>query len=365
MRRVLIVDFNHLAHIYFNSPQNLSIVRRVNGESVRIPTKVQNGVLKSIYKWSNKGRNPTAVCFDKPVPARKIYFSRAFDMPLNTDKEYKGGRKSMPQTMYDAMESTRNALIEGGVSCYMGDNYEADDLIFACVEVAKREYPGLPIDVVTNDADLLPLVDDTVSVFLRSRKTTWAECDEIEKAHYVQVTPENYKEIIEDLSAFDKFYMPYNTVLFHKLVRGDSSDRITGIKKAFPPRVYNKLIHDLEENGVDISNLFRYGKCQKIYLSKSTGEEVAYDPDKFDDMVVTYKDPEELYMLIDTLCWYIEDEEVLTYIRKKYRGMNLNQAYLGYGEFSRKPAEPKAMSGFDEIRLGSIARDRFEINLIH
>lgn len=364
LKRVVIVDFNHMAHIYMNSPHRLSTRKIVNGEEKRIDTTIQNGAIKAIYRWSNRGVNPTAVCFDSPVPARKVYFSKEFNMPLNTDKEYKGGRKYMPDSMREAIEMTQDILIKSGVSCYKAHNYEADDLIFACIETAKREYPDLPIDVITNDADLIPLVDDRVSVFLRSRKTTYAESKDIEKLHYVQITPRNYEEIVEDLSAFKKFYIPYNTVLFHKLVRGDSSDKIAGIKKSFPPKVYNNLIENLGDHGIDLSNLFRYGKCIKKYYSKSTGEEVTKDWDR-SDLEIRYEDPEELLDMIDSICWYIEDEETLSYIKKKYKGMNLNQAYLGYGELSRKPAEVRKMVGFNEFTLDEMTRDRLDICLSH
>lgn len=367
-KRVIIVDFNHMAHTYFNSGHRLSKTTTCpDGSKKVIDTTVQSGTIKAIHRWSNGGSNPTAVCFDSPVPARKAYFAKTFDMGVDTDKAYKGGREKMSETMFEAIGQVKDLLVQARVSCYKGHNYEADDLIFACIQRAKQDYPGMPIDVITNDADLLPLVDDTVSVFLRSKKMTWAERPELEKLHYVQVTPDNYQDVIEDLSAYSKFTVPYNSILLQKLLRGDSSDNIGDkmkeIKKKFPPRVYNELIISLWNNKADFANLFRYGKCREVYLSKSTGEVVDKNTHPKDDMMIRYDDPQELVNMIDTLCWYIEDDEILDHIKKLYRGMNLNQAYTDVGAVGRIPARiGSPIVPFSETELQSKVK-KLDINL--
>lgn len=351
-KRVIIVDFNHMAHTYMNSHHRLSKTVMINGRPQLIDTTVQNGTIKAIHRWSNGGAFPTAVCFDSPVPSRKAYFSKAFNMGIEGDTAYKGSRASMSGDMFDSIEMVKDLLLSSGVSCYKGQNYEADDLIFACIEKAKEDYPDYKIDVITNDADLLPLVDDTVSVFLRSRKLTWAESKELEKLHYIQVTPNNFEEVVSDLSAYKKFSVPYNSLLLHKLLRGDTSDNIPGVvKKLFPPMKYNMLISKLIENGVDLSKLFRYGKCKETLVSLSTGEEVDENHNK-EDLAVRYDDPQELKDMIDVLCWYIEDDSVLEHIKKMYRGMNLNNAYPGLGAVSRRPAKIKdKIKTFNEVEL--------------
>lgn len=353
-KRVIIVDFNHLVHTYYNSNHRLSKTVMVNGKPQLIDTTIQNGTIKAIHRWSNGGAFPTAVCFDSPVPSRKAYFSKAFNMGVESDKAYKGGRASMSGDMYDAIEMVKDLLVSSGVSCYKGHNYEADDLIFACVQKAKEDYPDYPIDIITNDADLLPLVDNQVSVFLRSRKMTWAEHKDLEKPHYIQVTPANYQGVVQDLSSYRKFLIPYNSLLLHKLLRGDSSDNIPGVvKKQFPPTKYNALIEDLIDHNVDFSSLFKYGKCKETLVSIKTGEEVDLNHDR-SDIAVRYDDPQELEDMINTLCWYIEDENVLEHIRKMYRGMNLNQAYAGLGSISRRPAKLKdSIKSFNEVELQS------------
>ena len=352
-KRVIIVDFNHMAHTYINSGHRLSKTVVINGVPQTVDTTVQSGTIKAIHRWSNHGSNPTAVCFDSPVPARKAYFAKNFDMGVDGDDAYKGRRVAMSGDLFDAIGMVKDILVSAGVSCYKAHNYEADDLIFACVQRAKKDYPDLPIDVITNDADLLPLVDDQVSVFLRSKKGSWAESKDIEKAHYIQVTPMNYQAVVEDLSSYRKFSIPYNSLLLHKLLRGDSSDNIKSVKKRFPPKKYNALIEELLNKGFDLSKLFRYGECRKSYVSISSGEVVDESHDK-NDLAIKYNDPQELVDMIDVLCWYIDDEEVIAHIKKMYRGMNLNQAYTGLGNISRKPAELKSpISQFNEGVLQS------------
>lgn len=382
-KRVLIVDFNHRAHMYLNNGYNPSVTMRVNGEQVVIDTAIQNGFIKDVHRWSKGGYYPTVVCMDSPVPVRKAYFAREFGMSVGTAAEYKGDREKKSEKFYNSIAMTKDMLTRAGIFCVKRHNYEADDLIFACIKKAKQQYPGMPIDIMTNDADLLPLVDDTVSVFLRSKKGTYAESEEYERMHYVQVTPRTYQKFVEDLSSYKKFLIPYNTLLLHKILRGDSSDNISSIKdikKEFPPTFYNKLmgymLRDNEAGRIDLANLFRYGEPTVVYKDRETDRVLtnkeavdAYKKSKeeginfYSKVDVSYGDPAELTELLRVFSEYIDDEWVLTHIRKMYLGMNLNQAYMDYGELSRRPAKiTRDITGFDEVELQRVASE-LNINL--
>lgn len=382
-KRVLIVDFNHRAHMYLNNGYNPSVTMRVNGEQVVIDTAIQNGFIKDVHRWSKGGYYPTVVCMDSPVPVRKAYFAREFGMSVGTAAEYKGDREKKSEKFYNSIAMTKDMLTRAGIFCVKRHNYEADDLIFACIKKAKQQYPGMPIDIMTNDADLLPLVDDTVSVFLRSKKGTYAESEEYERMHYVQVTPRTYQKFVEDLSSYKKFLIPYNTLLLHKILRGDSSDNISSIKdikKEFPPTFYNKLmgymLRDNEAGRIDLANLFRYGEPTVVYKDRETDRVLtnkeavdSYKKSKeeginfYSKVDVSYGDPAELTELLRVFSEYIDDELVLTHIRKMYLGMNLNQAYMDYGELSRRPAKiTRDITGFDEVELQRVASE-LNINL--
>ena len=125
-----------------------------------------------------------------------------------------------------------------------------------------------------------------------------------------------------------------------------------------------------------MANLFRYGEPTKIYKERVTGriltnEEALAEYKKsqkegtnFESKVDTlYEDPAELTELLRVFSEYIDDEGVLTHIRKMYLGMNLNQAYMNYGELSRRPAKiTRDITGFDEVELQRVASE-LNINL--
>lgn len=336
-KRVVIVDFNHQAHTYFHSKFRLSARVNVDGEFVEKDTTVQSGCLKNIFRWTKGGSYPCAVCFDRPVIARKAFFQSNFpDMKVGTEGEYKGGRAKMSQEMFTAIQDCENILKQSGVPVFAENGYEADDLIYACVKRAKEKYPGTPIDIITNDADLLPLVDDTVSLFLRSKKGTYAETKDIEKSKYIQVTPRNYQEVVEDLSDYRGFLIPYNTILLYKLLRGDTSDNYKrkDISRMFPPTKYNAMIERMMEEYVNFEEVFRYGDpVTKLYY-KDTGEdyngtvEEALKSEDRSRLSMKICNSEELDAILELLREFTDmDEDMLSHIEKMYWGINLNQPY--------------------------------------
>lgn len=356
MRHVEIIDYSHLAHSYaFGAVKPLSCVLNVDGRPVVFDTTIQAYSIKAINRWSNGGKNPTAVCFDSPCPARKAYFSqRLTGAEIMEGKGYKDGRKEPSETFKTAVNMTANILMRAGVSTYKAFNYEADDLIFACVQNAKKNYPDLPIYVTTGDADLLPLVDDQVSVFFKSRKYTYSVNKEDEKLHYVQVTPENYQEVIEGLSSYKNLTVPYNTLLLAKLLRGDKSDNISG-KADWKPKQYKELINILWDNYEAIDELFRYSEPVMKYVYKDTKIEVPQDKlavTPKENMLMHFSESTTLTMMCDVLSNYIEDDDI-EHIRFMYNGMNLNGAFTGLPrDLNRQPARiVKPIKGYDIIAL--------------
>lgn len=366
--RVQIIDFNHQIHTFYHSQHRLSVRVNMGGVVVEKDTTIHNGCIKNLYKWSKSGKYPTAVCFDRAVPARKAYWSGKFPDMTGTNG-YKGNREKMPEQMFEAVTDCERILRQAGVSCYAVQNYEADDLIFACIQRAKEKYPGCPIDVVTNDADLLPLVDDTVSVFLRSKTGTFAVSKDLEKAHYVQVTPDNYQDVVERLSAYKGFMIPYNSLLLHKILRGDTSDHFgrKEISKMFPPTKYNAMIAKMLEDGVDFSNTFRYGSTSYKIVYRETGEEfpgsmqeALASPDK-DKLVKRISPPEQLTAILELLKKYSKlSDEQLDMVSHIYTGMNLNQDYPARTpEFNRRAyvvGEANDIKPFDEFALQDAVR---------
>mgnify|MGYP003298104015 CR=1 FL=1 len=346
-RVVNIIDFNHMAYNVAYGAKSLSTTLMIDGVPQIVDTTIPALTIKTIHRWANKGLNPTAVCFDTKGSGtfRAHYFKKMSEKTGGEIIDYKNSRTSADDKFYKGINLTANFLHEGGVACYKNPGYEADDLIKACIDRAKEMYPTLPIHVITGDTDLVPLVDDQVSVFLRSRKFTYATEKAFEKNKYVQITPESYQYYIEDTSAIkqSKLHVPYNTLLLAKILRGDSSDKIPG-KSDWKPKMYNTLIQLLIDDGVDIANLFRYGKSTETLCYRDSGMPIPAElinSTPRENMMIHFGDPVELTNMLEVLSRYVEPED-LEYIRFKYLGMNLNGAITGMEEGkNRRPANIK------------------------
>lgn len=367
-RRVVIVDFAHLAWSYaFSQATALSCVKKVNGVPQVVDTTIPAYTIKALHRWADHGENPLAVCFDARGSARcrKAYFAKhSGEAPDGKAVGYKAKRESQDSRFYNGINLTMNLLLDGGVSCYQAEGYEADDLIKACVDKAKIDYPNLPIDIVTGDHDLIPLVDEQVSVFLRSTKSTYAESSSIEKPHYVQITPRNYQDYLEGLTAYKSLSVPYNTVLLTKLLRGDKSDEIPG-KADWKPKMYKLLISLLEQHNVDVSDLFRYGCPTETVVYRGTGEEIPLDiidTVPSDQKMIKYGEPRELTHMCDVLAPFVEPADI-DHIRFVYNGINLNGAFTDLGDFNRRPAKiVTPIKGYNMVALQDSVM-RFQIRL--
>lgn len=343
-RRVVIVDYNHMAWSYaFGNATALSHTRKINGELVTVNTTIPAYTIKTINRWAKGGLNPIAICFDGEHSARcrKAYFAKQYGTD-STGKAtgYKARREVHDPQFYNGIDLSFNLMSNGGISCYRAEGFEADDLIKACVDNAKVNYPDLPIDIITGDADLVPLVDEQVSVFLRDTKRTFALDKEIERLHYVQITPDNYQEYIEGRASYRNLTVPYNTILLTKLLRGDKSDEIPG-KADWKPKMYNQLVEVLMDRGEDLENIFRYDSPTITYRYKGTtteipAEMVASTPKEQREVVIG--DPPALTRICELIGSVCEPEDV-EHVRRIYNGINLNGAFIDVPpEFRRYPA---------------------------
>ena len=343
-KRTLIIDVSHLFYRYaYGGASSLSAMINVDGRPTQVDTTLPNYVIKTIHRWSEGGFHDVVVCFDGygSTKSRKAYFAVNTGFTGSEPVGYKGGRENQNDSFYQGVNITMNLLANGGVVCLKADGYEADDLVKAAIDRAKEQHPDRPIDVITGDVDLVPLVDEQVSVFLYSVKSTWAESKELEKKHYYQLKPDNYEAYISGLTAFKKLLMPYNTVLLAKLLRGDKSDGISGYPK-FTPTKFNKLITALQEDGVDLGNLFRYDAPLAVISYRDTEEPIPEDlieSTPREQKMIKFHEPPALTRMCEVLSNYL-DEDIIRHIRYIYNGINLNGAFVGLGDkFNRRPAQ--------------------------
>lgn len=367
-KRVLIVDVAHLCYkAAHGGMPPLSATVDIGGQLQTISTVIPKFVSNQIYRWSKGGYYPTVLCFDSKGAnrSRKAYFNMGRGINNGDKNSYKGTRTSENDSFYNSVNLTLNLLHKAGVCCLKSDYYEADDLIKASVDLAKKTYPDLPIDIVTGDSDLVPLVDEQVSVFLMSRKATYAVSDDIKKTHYVQITPENYEEYLGSLTAFKNLYVPYNTVLLAKLLRGDKSDGIDGYPK-FTPTKFKNLVWDMERDNVDIANICRYDNPTETICYKSTGEPIPLeliDKTPVENRTIKYGEPPTLTKLCETLSNYLE-EDIVNHVRYVYNGINLNTAFMGVQDaYKRCPAKLTIdLKGFNRYELHKVL-EPLRINL--
>lgn len=273
--RYVIIDYMHLAHRCFQA-QPLSAMVNFGGELRPVDTTIPTHTIKNIFRYSGRGDYYTAVCFEGGNAFRKNYFSIGGDQD---GSGYKGNRASHRGTFYEGVDLALTIMNTANMSLYRIANYEADDMVYSLVKKIKSFDTTTPIDVVTNDSDLLPLVDDQVSVYMRGTREFAEPGCPILRLYY-QVTPRSWDEYLSYTSAYKNYRIPYNSMLLFKLIRGDKADNIAGACKGFGGKKYTEFMEKMEEDGVDFAHIFRYGNdfdstMAPVLLNYFSEEEVA------------------------------------------------------------------------------------------
>lgn len=399
---VLIVDFNHLVHKFSNAMREtrLNTPIEVNGRVELIDTAVSSTLLKSLVSLTGYGRAYLAVCADSKQWSRKIYFKEKIEDGTIWAKDgaYKEGRAGIGYDFISSSEMIKNLLLKSGATVYQQENYEADDIISDCVRKAKVEHPNLPIFILTGDMDMVPLVDEQVSVYLYTRKVQQAYEGFPVFNNYVQVTPYNYMSVLEARSSVKTLlgitdknrdtttgYLRYNSLVLAKLIRGDKSDNINplldntyfeskGTKKGVTPKFYRQLVEHLYKRGIDIS-IFRYHPWLKTYVDTDTGKH-------YDELPASYYDePTELRKRhwkqsikenpkVEEMFGYLTlyfDEHEMAELKARYEVMNLNSAFLNTKSSSdRRPpirlSDKKPITRLNVYQLAQEA-SKFQINI--
>ena len=248
MSRVLLIDLNHVLWNYFYALPSDDVVPLIIDERHYTAHKLLvTTILKCIFRWSNEGEYPVAVCIDAPkCDSTRVSFFDKWGI------DYTPTRGEHIYSFNHDIDTITEMLRKAGAQVFRSSLYTGADFVCSCVNAIKANpsYAGSAIDIVTGDVALLPLVDSRTSVFLHSKKSTWAESKSLEKKHYIQVAPANFEKTTGGLTFFSKLSVPYNTVLLSLILRGDKTHSMRGL--GFTPSKYNALLQELLANSAQV-----------------------------------------------------------------------------------------------------------------
>ena len=228
MTNVLIVDGNALLKLGFHGFKNLSykdihiggVFHFLNKLRIELDTYHYE---KVVVFWDGE-KNYTA--------RRNIYENyKIRKKPNFKDKEQE-------HSFYSQKHRVKQYLEEIFIRQTSFKNYEADDAIaFYCNNSYNEK-----ITILTNDRDLLQVVSDKVSIKFFNKDNIIKEGDKIK---------------------YDNFLIPIENIKLLKIICGDSSDNIKGIKGVGVktiinnfPQIQHKLLH-LEEILEDTKKLYK------------------------------------------------------------------------------------------------------------
>ena len=221
MTNTLIVDGNALLKLGFHGLKNLSYGDNHIGGVFHFLNKIRIEIDRNHYEkvvvfWDGK-KNYTS--------RRKIYENYKIRKKSNfKDKEHQNSFYSQKQRLQQYLE-------EIFIRQTSFDNYEADDAIaFYCKNVKKEN-----ITILTNDRDLLQLISSKVNVRLFNRDELIVKGEKIK---------------------YEGFLIPIENIKLLKIICGDSSDGIKGIKGVGVKTVINNF-PEVQEKVITLENFLK------------------------------------------------------------------------------------------------------------
>ncbi|HEY8893035.1 MAG TPA: DNA polymerase I [Clostridium sp.] len=144
-------------------------------------------------------------------------------------KDYKAGRKKMPDELRGQFSLVRELLEKMAIDIFELDGFEADDLIGTLSVIAEKE--GLEVFIVTGDKDALQLATDNVKVVINKKGMS-------------------EKEIYDRNRMIEEFGVTPTEFIDVKGLMGDASDNIPGV-----PGIGEKTAYKLIKEYKSIENL--------------------------------------------------------------------------------------------------------------
>jgi DNA polymerase-1 len=192
-KRLFILDANALMHRAWHALPPLT------NSKGQVVNAVYGTMMVMMKLFENERPDACVACWD----------TEAATFRHEAYKEYKAHREEQPDELYAQIPLIQAGLATLGVDSLELDGYEADDLIGTIATRAHRD--GWEVVIVTSDRDALQLVRPGISVLaFKKGVTDTITYDEAEVKSQYGLTPAQFLE--------------------YKMMRGDPSDNIPGIK---------------------------------------------------------------------------------------------------------------------------------------
>lgn len=228
MTKTLVIDGNALLKLGFHGLKNLSYEDNHIGGVFHFLNKIRSEIdlhryEKVVVFWDGEKNY---------LSRRKIYENYKIRKKSNfKDKEHE-------HSFYSQKQRLKRYLEEIFIRQTSFDTYEADDAIaFYCSKATKEK-----ITILTNDRDLLQLVSDTVHIKFFNRDKVVIKGDRIE---------------------YSGFLIPIENIKLLKIICGDSSDGIKGIKGVGVKTMIN-YFPNIQEEDVTLKEFLKIVKTPHI-----------------------------------------------------------------------------------------------------
>lgn len=333
-KNLFLIDLSHIIYRYYYT---IGFKEGIDYEYKDNQFKILDaGMYKKIFSFIDKITNLGQVLIfeDSKLISRNKYFEEHFP------NGYKDNRNKRNDELKLLKESISKLLKKYKQPTIKKFNYEADDLIKEAVRIAKKSKKYNHIYILTNDFDLAPLIDEEVTLYRRSPRSNSSHLEPHPFIYnYEMISKENYEEYFKTIGMTKDVHVPYNSILLFKMIRGDKSDNIAGVK-GVGVKGYNNFITQMTSEELQKFKYYdwkieAYNKTKDITYFDY--DEIPLEEIKTDEFEVKYKEPKELKELVLIIKKYFSTE-VAKEIIIKYRGMALNAAYtFNDSEYDRKP----------------------------
>lgn len=213
LSNILIVDLNHLLYRY--GQRYFSGMSQIEQSLASI-----KNLIETIKKECNA--NYTVIVGDLSCPLKTEFYNEVYNIRKNEDS-YKSGRNKEPK--FNTLLEETIKILSSKYPVIRASDYEADDIITSIVQKLDNRFNKY---ILTIDADMLPLIDDTTSVYLFRNKID-TRFENIEK--YYLFNKQNFEKRIKMLNSFTAPGITLNNILLVKMLIGDKSDNIPRVEQ--------------------------------------------------------------------------------------------------------------------------------------